>query len=42
MSDETTLNEVLVFMDNEAMDGEEHDERRGNFREDKGLKDDDF
>ena len=40
MSDD--VNEVLVFMDNEAMDDEEHNERRGNLKDAKGLKDDGF
>ena len=31
ISDEVMLSAVLVFMDKEAMDDEEHDERRGNF-----------
>ena len=36
------VNKVLVFMDNEAMNNEEHDERRGDFKEAKGPKDDGF
>ena len=31
ISDEVMLREVLVFMDKEAVDDEEHDEQLGNF-----------